>query len=317
MKSCILIRSLALTLTGPLSTIVEADEGAGPQGSQPVATPMRPWRPRNVPRHMRHSLPTSLIDQARSPDRKLVAQLMHAEPGPVYYLAIIDRRRGHRYYLDKRLIVGEQYPFQQMRVFWKNAGTAVIEARHASEPHVLVIEYNHRDGSLLEGKRLDLPKAPARDKLRPEDLKPVRLASLDQRMLLHRQVPMGVSYDALKQAMPALSFEKADAGRDLTEAFLEIEVMGRKAQVEFNFNNHALYNFTYHMSLESAEEAGAVYRQLQDYYSRLFGEHEEENVRESEHYAVESSVWETDEAVVSVVNNLSPGSHHITWALRQ
>jgi hypothetical protein len=44
---------------------------------------------------------------------------MYAKPVPTYYLAIIDYKLGQGFYLDHRLIIGEQYPFQQMCVCWK------------------------------------------------------------------------------------------------------------------------------------------------------------------------------------------------------
>lgn len=311
------ITRVLLVLVLSDKVLATASEGQTEASPESQTIDMQPWRPDNEAGHFSYKLPNSLIDQHASPDRQYVAQLMYAKPGPVYYLTIIDRTLGHRYYLDKRLIIGEAYPFQKMRVYWKNGDTIVIRARHADGSHFLFIHYNRQTGRLTQGKQIIPPPPDERDKLAPKDLKPIMLTTLDDRMLLHRQVPIGVTYDALKQALPQLGMNKADAGGGLTEAFLSIEVLGRKAEVEFNFNNNVLYNFYYHFELDDAEQAGTAYKELQGYYSRHYGAFKEEKVRESEHYAVESSHWDTREVEVSVVNNITPGSHSITWALQQ
>lgn len=313
-----LISQVSLALVLPGKVLATAAVGNIEDSQQGQTIDMQPWKPDNSAGYLStYQLPNSLIDQHPSHDRQYVAQLMHAKPGPVYYLAIIDRRLGHRYYLDKRLIVGEQYPFQQMRVYWKNADTVVIRARHADGSHFLFIDYNKRTGELTQGKEIFPPEPAARDKLAPEDIQLIVLKTPDNRMLLHRQIPIGVTYDALKHSLPQLGMQKTGAGGGLTKAFLGIDVLGRKAQVEFNFKNNVLYNFYYHLSLDNAEQAGKAYKQLQDYYSGHYGEFKEEKMRESEHYAVESSHWDTREVEVSVVNNISSGSHRITWSLKQ
>lgn len=306
---------LALVLSDKVLATTTEDQTEDPPKNQTID--MQLWTPDNESGPFTYKLPNSLIDQHPSPDRQYVAQLMYAKPGPVYYLAIIDRELGHRYYLDKRLIIGEQYPFQKMRVFWKNADTIVIRARHADSSHFLLIHYNRQTGRLTQGKQIIPRKSAKRDKLAPENLKPIVLKTQDDYMLLHRQIPIGITYNALKQALPQLGTQKADAGGGLTEAFLAIKVLGRKARVEFNFKNNVLYNFYYHLDLDSAEEASKAYKELQDYYSGHYGKFKQNKERESAHYAVVSSHWNTKEVDVSVVNNITPGNHSITWALQQ
>jgi len=304
-----------VVMSGPVfatAAVVEDDAA----GDTPVID-MQPWTPDMDAGLFAFELPNKLIDQHGSPDRQYTAQLLYARPGPVYYLAIIDRKLGHRYFLDERLIIGDQYPNKLMRVYWKDADTIVIRARNAIASHDLFINYNMKTGHITQGILALSPGPPVRDKLAPADLKPVVLLTLDDRMLLHRQIPIGVTYAALKQSLPQLGIQKTDAGAGLTEAFLDIDVLDHKARVEFNFSNHVLYNFYYHMDLDSAAEDGKAYKALQDYYSEHYGEFKEENVRESEHYAVESSHWHTREVDVSVVNNITPGSYNISWALQQ
>ena len=204
-----------------------------------------------------------------------------------------------------------------MKVYWRDGRTIVIEARHEAGQHALVYEYDHLNSTLKKTKISMTAKPAPRPKLVPEDLKPVSLDTLDDRMLLHKQVPLDVSYQSLKQAMPQLGTLRHEGGRDLTEARLLIEVLGYQAEVEFNFKNEMLYSYYYQLGLNSRDEANAAYQKLQDYYSRFYGASEQETVQESSHYAVESSFWKTEEVEVSVVNNISPGSHNISWVIKQ
>ena len=307
-----------LTLLLASKVLATTSEGQDEDPPDEQTLDMQPWRPdKRVGEFLAlYNLPNKLIDQHPSRDRQFVAQLMYAEPGPVYFLVIIDRKLGHRFYLDKRLIIGKDYPFQKMRVYWQNDDVIVIRARHGDGSHFLFIHYNKKTGELTQGKEIIPPGPAPRDKLAPGELKPIVLKTLDNRMLLHRQIPIGVTYPALKNALPQLGNQKGSAS-GLSKAYFSIELLGRSGQIEFNFKNSVLYNFYYHLAFENLEQASKAYSELQDYYSGHYGKFGEDKLRESENYAVETSFWKTDEVDVSVVNNISSSGNRIIWGLKQ
>jgi hypothetical protein len=263
------------------------------------------------------SLPNKLIGQKVSPDRRFVAQLLLKDRGPIYYLAIIEsKKQNRRYYLDEQIISGKEYPFNKISVSWKNVNTVLVQALHGSGQKRLLITYNHETGAITRDEQTIKPKVKPkpRYKLPAEALKPVRLDTLDERMQLHRQIPMGVSYEALKQNLPSLGPLQNDAGKNLTEAFLELEVMGMPAKVEFNFKDKVLYSYYYSLPSMPIDKAAEAYQALKDYYSSKYGEFKEEFVQEEPGYAVRQALWETDKAKVNVVNNISGGQVSINWS---
>jgi hypothetical protein len=264
-----------------------------------------------------YQLPNKLIDQQTSPDKRYVAQVMYAEPGPVYYLAILDQHTSRRIYIDEQLITGNEYHFNDIKVRWKDINTVLVEAQNVAGTKKVLLEYN-RKTSLFKRSEQVVPVEPVdvpASSLTPESITSVKLDTLDERMLLHKQVSIGVTYDALKQMLPDLGRQKNDGGQHLTDALLEIDVLGYPARVEFNFEDEVLYNFIYWMPRMKPEEAKVAYKKLQDYYSDLFGAYQEEFVQEEPDYGVRSSTWKSGKEVIRVVNNISYDNVTIAWSI--
>lgn len=262
-----------------------------------------------------HNLPRTLVTQKRSPDKKYSAQIMVAKPGPVYYLTIVDHQRSRRFYVDEHLITGSEYRYKDIRMFWKSVNTVIIEARHHLGKKVLWLEYNHKTARITRGERPVPDKPKPRKKLLPESLTTIRLDTLDERMMLHTQIPIGVSYAALKENMPDLGPQKKYVGKELTQAFLDIDVMGRPAKVKFNFKNKILYNFIYSLPTMKPEQAKVEYKKLQDFYSKHFGKYKENYLKEEPGYAVRQSHWKTDKGIADVVNNITHVGVGISWSV--
>ena len=270
---------------------------------------VEPWKPYDYGKG--HHLPKSLIDQHRSPDGRYVAQLMYAKRGPTYYMVIIDHKLGHRFYLDKRLIIGEEYPFQQMRVYWKNGHTIIIRAKAADNSHYYFILYDIKTGELTQGKHMveRMPESPA-------TLKPVSLTTLDERMMLSRQIPIGTSYEVLKAALPQLGPITSSTLRGHKQAVIEIEVFDNPVTVTFYFKGGKLNHIIYSITFKSEAETRAMHLKLREYYSQHFGPHKEDQAHADQTSGAYYSNWENDQVEAYIEHYFSFSTQRISWSLK-
>lgn len=277
-----------------------------------------------------YDLPNRLIVQQASPDGVHVAQILYHERAGSHYLAIVSRPQRTRLLLDRELPLDPGADASAVKLTWRGNYNVVLEMARGSDDQRLRYEFDIRTFgygraaqpaeslSLAEAKRPTEPGAEAEPPTSQEQfapqLRPVILDAPDDRLLLYRQIPIGVSYQELKAALPGLSSLRREAGDDLFEATVAFDVFGYPGRVEFNFKNERLYNYMYSATANDAVATEALYRQLQAYYSGHFGAYEEERVRESPHYAVVSSHWQAEHIALSLVHNITPGSHLITWS---
>lgn len=269
-----------------------------------------------------YGLPQRLIIQQASPDGAHVAQVLYHEPSEAYYLAIVNRPQRTRLLLDTKLSVDPGSDQRAMKLTWRGNRTVLLEIARGTADRRLNYAFDlqtsafERTGQPAEPEPVMRDEPRADEAARTAQLRTVTLHTRDDRLLLYRQIPLGVSYQALRAALPDLSSLRHEAGSDLTEAIVTFDVFGYPGQVEFNFKNEQLYSYQYSATLKDAAEMEALYTQLQSYYSGHFGAYQEERVRESSHYAVVSSHWQGEKVEVAVVNNITPGSYLLTWALR-
>lgn len=263
-----------------------------------------------------YRLPDRIVQQQESPDRVHVAQILHHTQTQQYFLALKNQRHQTRLLLEKALLAGPAYHSPLFKLAWRGNRDLYIEIDDDFGDNKA---YYHFDLMFLNFARL--AQAPREFKAAPPTsattIAPVVIDTLEQKLLLYQQIPAGVDYSSLKQALPQLSELKSQNAREgLAEALLEMEVFGQQVVIDFNFKHQQLYSYYYRATLQNAQQAETLYRQLQDFYRQNLGEYQEEQAQESEHYGVVNSIWQTDTVELGLVNNLSPGSHSLSWGFK-
>lgn len=128
----------------------------------------------------------------------------------------------------------------------------------------------------------------------------------DDKMSIYPYLYSGETYSSLKQRLPELTPLRAEAaGRGLAEAYIDTEVFGYNVRIELNFKDKVYYNFYYIIKPGDKDEALAVYSLFQKYFSGRFGDFTEEDVQEEPSYRVVSSLWQSEDSEVVLIQNIS------------
>ncbi len=126
----------------------------------------------------------------------------------------------------------------------------------------------------------------------------------ESRLLLVREVPLGLRYAEVRERLPALGPALpetpggAAGGEALTEAVLSTRLFGHPARLELNFERDTLYSFYYMLGNMGCDEARGVYRRLRRFYADRYGEGREETQREPG-YITRSTYWDAEDHSVA------------------
>ncbi len=316
-KTLALTLGIALIFIGDINSTVAATKDST---IKVIKVPRYPAKPGISPSlsHFQR-LPNLSIVKKISPDKKYLAQVVRANKAPVYYLAVVNLKNGGKIIVHEPLIVGDEYPYKKIHLFWKNLNTIIIKAKHRSGKKRLALQFNIKTIKLSRSEEAIKAKlkVKTRKRLKPESLSHVYLKTLEQRMMLHKQIPLGVTYDALKKNMPELSDLKAIPKKpDTTWAILYIDALGSKAEVKFTFKNGILHDFFYAFPATEDKYAKINYKKLQDYYSQFYGKYKEEFIEEEPGRSAVESTWESDKGSVIVSRMISWGRATIWWFVK-
>lgn len=122
----------------------------------------------------------------------------------------------------------------------------------------------------------------------------------DDLLLLGNNLPFGLTYQEVKEQFPEIGPARAEGGLQdlgdigLTEAVLKLELLGHRAELEFNFNHDQLYSYYFFILCEDAGVAEKLYQYLQDFYGGRLGAFSEE-AQEEGGFSTVSSYWDTCE----------------------
>jgi hypothetical protein len=115
----------------------------------------------------------------------------------------------------------------------------------------------------------------------------------DEKLMLIDRLPIGSSYDDVRDVFPSVGPEEP-AGTGLTEtlstASVPVRVMEEDAVLELNFDDGVLYSYYFQVHDADCGEAEALRAELRQYYQARFGD----SVYESEEepgYTMESDFW--------------------------
>jgi len=130
----------------------------------------------------------------------------------------------------------------------------------------------------------------------------------DDKLFLIKFVPKRITYEETKALLPRLGNLITEGGGNfdpslgLYEAHMDIDLMGRKAAVEFNYKHDSLYGYSFYFWNIDSVLAEEIYTEMQKFYTSHLGEYVEET--ESFEYYYQASMWKTDTISVNVVKNI-------------
>ncbi len=141
----------------------------------------------------------------------------------------------------------------------------------------------------------------------------------EELLLLGDDLSFGLTYQDVKEQFPGMGPLHPEGDLEslgesgLREAVVEIEVLGHRAELEFNFDQNMLYSFYFVISTEDEDTAGELYKYLQDFYTERLGAFEEEEQEEGGFSSV-SSYWQTELFQLSLGRQKNwDGKHFIGW----
>ena len=150
---------------------------------------------------------------------------------------------------------------------------------------------------------------------------PVSLATDEEKLLLIRSLPLGISYEDASKRVPDLGELEIEGYSEylhqqgLAKAFTEMSVFDRQARLELNFENNILYSYYFRLSALDRATASDLYRRLQSFYSERYGRPREEQQVEG---AVEnhSSFWTNDTFSVVMTASAQPDQNILSWGFQ-
>jgi len=136
----------------------------------------------------------------------------------------------------------------------------------------------------------------------------------DQKLLLFEHVPLGAALSEVKDAVPDLGNQRLEGlpGGELTDAGAEVEVIGFRTRVEFNFRRDTLYSVSFGPLDLPADSGDAVFDRLSAFYSRRFGTPLVEDGQDTP-YFVRSRSWRASWGEVGVINSLAGDRRILGW----
>jgi len=172
----------------------------------------------------------------------------------------------------------------------------------ATSALILVILFGCKKGEGTDGLRLDT------------------LSSDRDKLLLIQKLPLGLTYDEVKQRLPSMGALKPEGGMEpgnsgLEEAWDEMIVLNRKASLECNFNTGRLYSYCFSVEKLQDPDARAFYRELQRFYTMQFGNYHEEHQNE-EGRLLSSSLWSSDSFGIVATLSGSDEEFRVSWGFQ-
>lgn len=150
---------------------------------------------------------------------------------------------------------------------------------------------------------------------------PASLATDEEKLLLIRSLPLGISYEDASKRIPDLGELEIEGYSEylhqqgLAKAFTEMSVFDRQARLELNFENNILYSYYFRLAGLDRDTAGDLYRRLQSFYSERYGKPREEQQAEG---AIQnhSSFWSNDTFSVVMTASAQPDQSILSWGFQ-
>src|SRR5690606_34680519 len=130
----------------------------------------------------------------------------------------------------------------------------------------------------------------------------------------------GTPFKQIKELFPAVKDPRPEGGsadlgkQGYSEALVKLDLMGKKADLEFNMKNDTLYSYYFTITEADYEKASDIYLGIQQFYNKEFGPCKEENVEEHNHYS-KSCMWNSGKYSVVMTQDINRGN--ISWGFQR
>ncbi len=150
----------------------------------------------------------------------------------------------------------------------------------------------------------------------PEVAQPVQTLPDTSKLYLIDMLPIGTSYSEVQQRFSGVSERMPTAIGELSRATAPVQIMGRPAVLELNFERNTLYSYYYRLEELSCNEAQDLYERLKQVYEQRYGAYNEERETDGA-YRAETSYWAAvGFDVVATYGNQS-GSCRVAWGFQE
>lgn len=123
-------------------------------------------------------------------------------------------------------------------------------------------------------------------------------------LLLINQIPLGSSFAKVKETLPNVKEVKTNGKHD-KEAKEQLQLLHYKTELSFHFSVDSLYSYYYNIVEPDEKKADRLYKGLQNFYTKNFGEYTTGSLEEEDHYNL-SCEWKKDNVFITLkydVNN--------------
>lgn len=187
--------------------------------------------------------------------------------------------------------------------FSQLGGRSLFAGRERAEPTAEIIDETRAGGSSRESG------PPSAEEI---ELDEIELESDQDTWRLSQRLLHGVSYEAVKIALPGLSNLTEGDGSQLTYATLDLEIVGASFTVKLDFRNRAWYEVTYLYDPAPGEERyAAVSESIQAQMSTRYGEPLHDSYAGPDDGTVEAYRWVGGSVVVDLVETWNDGTASI------
>lgn len=132
-------------------------------------------------------------------------------------------------------------------------------------------------------------------------------------LLLYEKFSLGITYDQLKEKMPAVKplhpedFNDQLGKKGFQESLQDITFLKHKGKLEFNFKNDTLFRYSIVFTETNDTKGYALYEKILNYYSDQLGNYQLLNIEEDNHYS-QTNIWYLNPDYLVAIYNLNTGN---------
>ncbi|MTI82706.1 MAG: hypothetical protein FH756_02165 [Firmicutes bacterium] len=144
----------------------------------------------------------------------------------------------------------------------------------------------------------------------------------NEKLMLIKELPFGVTYQEVKQKFPDVGpnkpegYPEVEIDEGLTEATVSVNVLGYKAELEFNFEDNKLYRYGFAVEFKNKAGAENLYTKLQEFYTQEFGAYLVEKQAEGDNLTISNFWYESDFELCLVHHKNWDGRHFVNWGFQ-
>ncbi|MCR6638984.1 MAG: hypothetical protein NVV82_08380 [Sporocytophaga sp.] len=178
-----------------------------------------------------------------------------------------------------------------------------------------------KDTVVITPKDTVVIEEPKQEEVEQEKVVDLGLTKDDKKKLMViKDLPLGTPFKQIKELFPAVKDPRPEGGsaelgkQGYSEALVKLDLMGKKADLEFNMKNDTLYSYYFTITEADYEKASDIYLGIQQFYNKEYGPCKEEKVEEYNHYS-KSCMWNPGKFSVVMTKDINRGN--ISWGFQR